>query len=88
MRRAAFLLAFCAHTLWGQLIVDGGSSWKGLRIRFATRIEPGRPLPEFDGSVIDAGISGTAAQRFSMNHAISTTSSPMTMTQTAVNAIR
>jgi hypothetical protein len=62
--RPAILLAFCAATLQGQLIVDGGPSWKGLRIEFATRIEPGRALPAFDGSVIDAGVAGSAAQRF------------------------
>lgn len=64
MIRAAILLAFCVPTLWGQLIVDGGSAWKGLRIGFVTRIEPGRTLPAFDGSVIDAGVAGAAAQRF------------------------
>jgi hypothetical protein len=61
--RAAILLALCGPSLWGQLIVEG-STWKGLRIEFETRLEPGRTLPAFTGSVIDEGVSGPFAQRF------------------------
>lgn len=62
--RAVILLAFCVATLSGQLIVDGGAAWKGLRIEFAAKLEPGHLTPDFNGSVIDAGVSGAAAQRF------------------------
>lgn len=63
MMRAAILLALCASGLWGQLIVEG-PTWKGLRIEFETRLEPGRTLPALTGSVIDEGVSGPFAQRF------------------------
>ncbi|HVY94453.1 MAG TPA: hypothetical protein VHA14_16945 [Bryobacteraceae bacterium] len=61
--RTAILLALCVTPLSGQLVVEG-PTWKGLQIEFVTRVEPGRVMPDFTGSVIDEGVSGPYAQRF------------------------
>ncbi len=60
------LLLSTAAALSGQeylLTVDGGPAWKGLSVRFVTRLEPATPGTPFEGSVIDSGVYGNA-QRF------------------------
>jgi hypothetical protein len=54
--KQAVLLTFAATALWGQesiLEANGGVSWKGLRIRFVTRVEPpGNVSGRLPGGVI------------------------------------
>jgi hypothetical protein len=63
------LLALAASALHGEgnsIRLDGGPAWKGLSIRFETKLEPdpGGASRDLGGTVIDRGVHGDVGQRF------------------------